>query len=107
MPPWVGRAVYRKGKKLRGIKKAIKDWPYLKTPQKVLDLRIDQSQLPLIQNKYGAQYKLMVLDNRFRWNQFRQSQGREVTRDLTDEFIANLGNLVSFFLSFYDYLVSN
>ena len=106
MPPWVGRAIYSKEKKLRGIKKATKDWPYLKTPEKVLQLRIDQNQLPMIQHKYSAQYRHMTLDNRFRWNQFRQSQGKDETRDLTDEFIASLGNLVSF-LSFHDYLVSN
>ena len=40
MPPWVGRAIYSKEKKLRGIKKATKDWPYLKTPEKVLQLRL-------------------------------------------------------------------
>ena len=106
MPPWVGRAVYRKGKKLRGIKKAIKDWPCLETPTKVLELRIDQDQLPLIQRHYSAQHKLMILDNRLRWNNYRQSQGREVTRDLTDEFIASLGNLVSL-STFCDYLVPN
>ena len=107
MPPWVGRAIYSKGKKLRGIKKATKDWPLVKTPKKVLEIRIDQNQLPLIQHKYSAQYRHMILDNRLRWNQFRQSQGKDETRDLTDEFIASLGNLVSFFLSFHDYLVSN
>ena len=105
MAPWVGQAVHRKGRKLKGIKKAIKDWPYLETPKKVLDLRIDQNQLPLIQRQYSAQHKLMILDNRLRWNNYRQSQGREVTRDLTDEFIASLGNLVSL-STFCDYFGS-
>ena len=106
MAPWVGQAVQRKGRKLKGIKKAIKDWPCLETPKKVLELRIDQDQLPLIQRHYSAQHKLMILDNRLRWNSYRQSQGREVTRDLTDEFIASLGNLVSL-STFCDYLVPN
>ena len=97
MPPWVGRAIYSKEKKLRGIKKATKDWPYLKTPEKVLQLRIDQNQLPMIQHKYSAQYRHMTLDNRFRWNQFRQSKGKDETRDLTNDFIVSLGNLVSFY----------
>ena len=104
MAPWVGQAARRKGRKLKGVKKAMKDWPYLETPKKVLDLRIDQTQLPMIQRQYSAQLRLMILDNRLRWNFYRQTQGREVTRDLTDEFIASLGNLVSL-STFCDYLV--
>ena len=98
MPPWVGKAIQSKEGKLKGIKKATQDWPCIKTPEKVLQLRIDQNQLPMLQAKYSAQLRHMKLDNRLRWHQYRQSMGKNETRDLTNDFIVSLGNLVSFFV---------
>ena len=98
MPPWVRAATQSKERKLHEIKKATHDWPNMKAPEKVLQLRIDQDQLTMIQFEFSAQLRHMRLDNRLRWLQFRQSMGKNKTKDITREFLVSLGRLVSFII---------